>query len=437
MSCSSTYCISNTGLVGADDNYITGGTYNGKSYWTGQTSGWTMYYYTGTTSYWCLSSTLGGPCYLTGKYPCVSSCPDLSNIYVYSGMCPTPTPTPTQNCDVLDFTALFNCEVELTPTPTPTSSITPTPTITPSSTNFCSIIGIDASGYTYTPTPTPTPTNTPTTSLPVYRGCNFSGNVEFNLIDDNIVCVTSSKYQNCITGEVYYTTNQLSNPSTGPILKYMVFSAYVNKKLTCIMYLGTDYSKNGIDNIVLVSGDYGYNDKGCFDCNIANLPTPTMTPTMTNTPTPTMTPTPTHNICNPNNLSTQSFKYPSILKNNGINSDLSYSIYLYYKLSGTTNSCYKRIEIPLIAGYPEYSISPGNLTNTFTTGETYDIYVTNSQTPTTPIKFGTTTSDFTSYCGITSPAQVTIPLTSGLIPFHINVNVLFNPSLNKFTFENC
>ena len=29
MPCSSTYCISNTGLVGADDNYITGGTYNG------------------------------------------------------------------------------------------------------------------------------------------------------------------------------------------------------------------------------------------------------------------------------------------------------------------------------------------------------------------------------------------------------------------------
>ena len=87
MPCSSTYCISNTGLVGADDNYITGGTYNGDTYWTGQTSGWTIYYYTGVTSYWCLSDSLGGSCYLTGKYPCVSSCPDLSNIYVFSGVC--------------------------------------------------------------------------------------------------------------------------------------------------------------------------------------------------------------------------------------------------------------------------------------------------------------------------------------------------------------
>ena len=162
MPCSSTYCISNTGLVGADDNYITGGTYNGDTYWTGQTSGWTIYYYTGVTSYWCLSDTLGGTCYLTGKYPCVSSCPDLSNIYVFSGICLTPTPTPTQNCDVLDFTALFDCNFIPTPTQTPSASFTPTPTITPSSTNFCSIIGIDASGYTYTSTPTPTPTVTPT-----------------------------------------------------------------------------------------------------------------------------------------------------------------------------------------------------------------------------------------------------------------------------------
>jgi hypothetical protein len=29
MPCISTYCISNTGLVGVYDNYITGGTYNG------------------------------------------------------------------------------------------------------------------------------------------------------------------------------------------------------------------------------------------------------------------------------------------------------------------------------------------------------------------------------------------------------------------------
>ena len=95
MSCNSIYCVNNTGLIGADDVYITGGTYNGRSYWTGQTNSWRIYYYTGTTSYWCLSDTLGGACYLTGKSPCSSTCPDLSSFYVFSGACPTPTPTPT------------------------------------------------------------------------------------------------------------------------------------------------------------------------------------------------------------------------------------------------------------------------------------------------------------------------------------------------------
>ena len=110
MSCNSTYCITNTGLVGADDNYITGGTYNGRSYWTGQTNGWEIYFYTGATSYWCLSDTLGGSCYLTGKNPSVSTCPDLSSFYVFSGACPTPTPTPTKNCSKFDLPLLMEPE---------------------------------------------------------------------------------------------------------------------------------------------------------------------------------------------------------------------------------------------------------------------------------------------------------------------------------------
>ena len=54
MPCSSIYCINNTGLVGADDTYITGGTHNGYTYWSGQTNGWVIFYSTGTTTQWCL-----------------------------------------------------------------------------------------------------------------------------------------------------------------------------------------------------------------------------------------------------------------------------------------------------------------------------------------------------------------------------------------------
>lgn len=311
MSCSSTYCIKNTGLVGADDNYITGGTYNGRSYWTGQTSGWTIYYYTGVTSYWCLSDTLGGSCYLTGKYPCVSTCPDLSSIYVFSGLCLTPTPTPTQNCDVLDFTALFDCEYIPTPTPTPSVSVTPTITVTPSSTNFCSIIGIDASGYTYTPTPTPTPTVTPTQydensfnrrafySPDIQRTCLISGFTEYTGITGQIICPGSLKFQNCYDGEFYFT-NEFILPEPLTLQPQAVYGAYLNGDRICVAYIeNTDNSPTHV--LTFREKIYGYiYDGDCILCQLESTPTPTptmtstptMTPTTTKTPTPTVTRTP-------------------------------------------------------------------------------------------------------------------------------------------------
>ena len=316
MSCNSTYCIKNTELVGADDNYITGGTYNGYTYWTGQTSGWTIYHTTGATNYWCLSSTLGGTCYLTGKSPCTNTCPDLSSIYVFSGACPTPTPTPTQNCDVLDFTALFNCEYIPTPTPTPSASVTPTPTVTPSSTNFCSIIGIDASGYTYTSTPTPTPTVTPTMfdentlkRLPFYsksivRDCPVFGFASFSAITGEIICPGSLKFQDCYDTDQFYYTNNLTGLLPGIYLEqYAIYSAIVNNNgviaTKCISYFGNDYDHGNINTIHITnSTSYGLSSQGdCIFCQEAIVPTPTSTstPTMTKTPTvtPTMTKTPT------------------------------------------------------------------------------------------------------------------------------------------------
>lgn len=288
MPCSSTYCISNTGLVGADDNYITGGTYNGDTYWTGQTSGWTIYYYTGVTNYWCLSDTLGGTCYLTGKYPCVSSCPDLSSVYVFSGICLTPTPTPTQNCGVLDFTAIFDCEYVPTPTPTPSASVTPTPTVTPSATNFCSIIGIEASGYTYTPTPTATPTVTPTLydsnsfnrlqfySPLIERNCPVYGFAEYMTINGQIICPGVQKFQDCYTGDYYYCSN-VTGLSAGTIFDtYLVLGASVTVNgatiLTCLLSLGMDYDNGDINQIEIISDGYGYSELGCTSC-LTNITT--------------------------------------------------------------------------------------------------------------------------------------------------------------------
>ena len=91
MSCSITYCISNTGVLGGDDNYINTGVYNSHTYWMGENNGWFIYYST-SGSQWCLSSSLGGSCLLSGKSPYNGSCPDLLNVYQSSVVCPTPTP---------------------------------------------------------------------------------------------------------------------------------------------------------------------------------------------------------------------------------------------------------------------------------------------------------------------------------------------------------
>lgn len=439
MPCSSTYCISNTGLVGADDSYITGGTYNGDTYWSGQTSGWTIYFYTGTTSYWCLSDTLGGPCYLTGKYPCVNTCPDLSNVYVFSGICPTPTPTPTQNCDVLDFTALFNCEYIPTPTPSPSVSVTPTQTVTPSSTNFCSIIGIDASGYTYTPTPTPTPTVTPTTydensfsRRPFYSGdiprdCPIYGHMEYTPIQGEIICPGTMKWQDCYNGNFYYSNSIVGLPVSSELQIYSIFGANVNGELKCISYLGIDYDHGNENNITNITGPYGLSNLGeCINCQIDLTPTPTPTNTSTPTQTPTITPTmtktptqtPTSTIGSTPPVTPTSTKTPTPTKTSTptptqtpsstrppcdfiqtnpitpfggyLRKDASlvsgYIVYLWYKETSQSDSCYRSTSsstfqnngIPRFGSYnppPDLGGGGFKLDNYFKDGVQYSIFL--------------------------------------------------------------
>jgi len=287
--CDTNYCITGTG-TDFDGNYEYGGQFSGNSYWTGDTT--PTYYIYNNGDEWCLSTSLGGTCLMVGAYPCTSTCPDICEHYLIEGVCPTPTPTPTINCDVLDFEALFDCEFTPTPTNTPTQTQTPTMTPTPSQTEPCGYMDIDVSISAYTPTPTPTPTMTPSPTPQVNRPFNFSGDVTFNTIDGNIQCPSSSKFQDCYNGNLYYTTNQIQIPGGGQVQQFMIFNAMVDGVNRCITFLNIDENVVGVNDIVLLDGPLGYSNLGeCVNCVPQNSPTPTQTPT--NTVTPTLTPTPT------------------------------------------------------------------------------------------------------------------------------------------------
>ena len=107
-----------------------------------------------------------------------------------------------------------------------------------------------------------------------------------------INCPISKQFQDCFNGTMYYTTNNVTNPSGGNITEFMVFNALVDGLSKCISYVGTTTQISGVNNIILNSGPYGYSNlNGCSSC----IPSPTSTPTPTPsiTPTNTSTPTPT------------------------------------------------------------------------------------------------------------------------------------------------
>jgi hypothetical protein len=182
-------------------------------------------------------------------------------------------------------------------------------TVTPSSTNICSIIGIDASGYTYTPTPTATPTVTPTQydentlkrrpfySKEIVRDCPLTGSIEYTNIIGEIICPGSFKFQDCYNGDYYYTIN-FDLPDGLVLEPQAVYGVSINGENKCVAYLeNTDNSPTNI--LTYRNGPWGliYDDGACAYCQLAATPTPTpsITPTMTQTPTttPTTTITPT------------------------------------------------------------------------------------------------------------------------------------------------
>jgi hypothetical protein len=167
--CTQFYCIQNDDTY--NDTYQYAGIYDVNSYFTGQTTGFVIYYSSGETR-WCLSQTLSNPCDQFGPYGSTSECPDFDDTVMYAGICITTTTT-TSACENFDFEAIFDCLVTPTPSLTPSPSQTPTPTPTPTVSNICGGVSMSVSVTGITPTPSPTQTPTPSPSPEVTRPCSF------------------------------------------------------------------------------------------------------------------------------------------------------------------------------------------------------------------------------------------------------------------------
>jgi len=288
--CNSIYCFRTTlpSLSGYSGNYVQTGTYNSNFYYEGDGTEFGVVYYTG--SQWCLSDTLGGTCLLEGATPCHSICPDISANYFNGGPCPTPTPSPI-NCQDFDFSAYFDCDWEPLPTPSPSvncgdvnfdvTSLGVTPTPTPSG-NFCGGTGVSFSICQYTPT-TPIPTLTPTVTLT--KTVDVQGQATFVMLDEMFNCVNVKVLVDCVTGDKYYTSDNLTYSGT-PVVTGITISALINNNLMCLTYVGTSNtisSNCNIDEVISISNS-------CGNCNVFPSSTPTDTPTQTPTPTITNTP---------------------------------------------------------------------------------------------------------------------------------------------------
>jgi hypothetical protein len=284
--CSGTFCVQNDTTY--DDTYEIAGTYNSQSYYTGESTGYVIYYSTGETR-WCLSQSLGDPCDQFGPYGSTSSCPDLDDSVVYFGPCTTTTTT-INPCSTLDLDAVFDCYVTPTPTITPSKTPTPTPTPTPSSSAICGGVSMVVSKLGITPTPTPSFTPTPTPTPEVDRPCNFSGEVIFNTFSEIIQCANSKKFRDCFTGIQYFTSDLvLVSGTTSPKEGY-VYNAIINGQGYCVIYDGLFENISGVDTIQLITEIGSTTDGACLNCIPDLTQTPTPTPTLTPTPTPSSTP---------------------------------------------------------------------------------------------------------------------------------------------------
>jgi YVTN family beta-propeller protein len=209
-------------------------TFNGRSYYTGDTA---FIYFTGTT--WCLSENLGGECIIVGK-TCNGPCPNFSEDFFTSGVCVTTTTT-VNPCNVFDFEAYFDCDVSTTTTTTIPCSATSVDvsfsayTTTTTTVNPCLSVGgvITISGYTTTTTTIPTTTTTTTS-----RDVPADGNVTFTLVDTIFICPGQTyQFQDCNTETNYYI-----EPSTNfnpvDLLTNYAYLMTINEIEGCYTFIG-------------------------------------------------------------------------------------------------------------------------------------------------------------------------------------------------------
>ena len=287
----SAYCI-NTGLGSVssfDGIYSAAGVYNTYLYYTGDTTSPSYLFFDTLTTSWCLSTSLGGSCSLFGNNTCYGDCPNLDEGYFSTGICPSPTPTMTPHCYV-DFNSIFDCNVAPSPTPTTTTTPTTTPTPTPTPTEAC-VLNLLVYVANTTPPPTPTPTMTPSSTSSA-TCATIGGVVSYNMLDGNLICNTKNKYQDCVTGTFYYTSN-IPTLNGVVISAGTVCNAVIDGSYSCVTYIGTELIAVIENNIILQGVTYS----ACTDCfppSPTPTPTPSITPTLTRTPTPT--PTPSHTV---------------------------------------------------------------------------------------------------------------------------------------------
>lgn len=233
---------------------------------------------------WCLSNSPGGECIIQGPNNPLNPCPSFHESLFYSGECITTTTT-TDPCNVIDFQAIFNCDVPVV-TASVSPSVTPTPSLSPY-VDPCLNLGLTATTYITTtttqPVSTPTPTQSPQPPISIL------GSVEFEICCSDFICPEVYKIKNCSNQINYFTSQRLVDSNGISVLTGQTFDATIEGQRYCFEYLGREL---GSPNIFIDSINEIFNN--CELCLIT--PTPTVTPTsnvFTSTPTPTNTITPT------------------------------------------------------------------------------------------------------------------------------------------------
>lgn len=291
-----TYCLRTDlpALSGYTGNYTNSGTYNGRTYYTGDSLTTSYIYYNNTQ--WCLSDYLGGSCVLVGSTPCYSNCPDISANYFNGGVCTTPTPT-ASNCQTFDFSGVYDCNIPMTPNPTSTLTPTPTqspvvvtPTPTPTKTPYNNL-GVSFTLTAITPSVSSTTYITPTPTIT--KTVPISDNVNYQVIAGEFIDPSSKVLVDCSNGNTYTVSGPLIFSGI-PLTTGLTMSVKINDDYVCVTYSGND-NNIGPDSVLSEIYQIYY---GCDTCLPNYPPTPTTTTTPTTTPTNTATPTvtPTGNI---------------------------------------------------------------------------------------------------------------------------------------------